>query len=105
MSNDMEITVPGGPLVCEWCKESVTWHNYVEHGKQAGAMLTLGYLRLTGVFAYGVGPDGALAVLAEVETLAGAAGYLPHPCDSIPDSIRAQYADQIAAILAKREKV
>jgi hypothetical protein len=48
---------------------------------------------------------GELVVLAETEAAAGPARPLPHHCTQIPDEVRAEYAADIAAALAKHERL
>jgi hypothetical protein len=82
-------------MECGYCGRS-------EHQFEgAGAHLALGYLSLTGFHALGVGPACELVVLAEATTLSGSTVFLPHLCRWIPDAVREQYADEIAA-LARR---
>lgn len=97
VDGEFEITVPSGPLVCGYCDETETWARH-----EAAAQLLVGYLALTGYHSLGVGPDGELVVLAEAEWLGGRIDHLPHLCEKIPDEVRAKYADDIAAVVARR---
>jgi len=98
-SGTWEIDVGLGRMVCGYCGET---ENIWPAEPKAAAYLALGYVRLTGYHALGVGPAGELVVLAEVERLSGEpAGYLPHLCEAIPGSMRADYAPEIAARIAE----
>jgi hypothetical protein len=89
-------------MTCGYCGHSISWPE-----------LQRSWVKLTGAWSLGVqlaipetGPPdsiGALVVLAETEGIAqrpGKRDVLPHHCDMIPDSVRAEYAGDVAAIMA-----
>jgi hypothetical protein len=88
------ITVPRGPMICGYCGET-------EFFGPGGAHLTIGYLTLTGFHMLGVHREtGELVVLAEATWPDGRVDYLSHLCEAIPAEVRAEYAADIAAVLA-----
>jgi hypothetical protein len=97
---EFTITLPSGPILCGYChEEEDDW----PAEPKARALLTLGYIRFTGFRSLGVGPAGEIVVLFEVETLSGKpTGYLPHLCTAVPAEVYAEYADDVAASVARR---
>lgn len=85
-------------MVCGFCDQTERW----EAMSPVPQQLALGYLELTGVWAPGVGPEGELVVMAEATRLNGAVVWLPHLCEKIPADLYVEYADDIAASLARR---
>jgi hypothetical protein len=93
----------GISMTCGYCGGSVSWPE-----------VQRSWVRLTGAWLLGVqlmtaddadsarGRPGELVVLAETEGIArrpGERDVLPHRCTQIPDHVREQYADEIAAAL------
>lgn len=92
-------------MICGYCGSNVSWPELLKS-----------WVRLTGAWLLGValvpppGTDmrqysrvhqpGQLVVLAETEGIAarpGQRGILPHYCPEIPDSVKADYAPEVAA--------
>lgn len=92
---DWEITATH--MTCGYCGRCVGWEE-----------TDRSWARLTGFHSLGVHRQtGELVVLAEVTGVAarpGETGHLPHHCTQIPDSVRAEYAADIRAILEKESK-
>jgi hypothetical protein len=79
-----------GYMICGYCGDRATW-----------AATIIGHVTLTGFHALAVHREtGELVVIAEATTLTGAPVILPHHCADIPDDVRAEYADDVQAILA-----
>jgi hypothetical protein len=109
VTDGFTITVPGGPLVCGYCGEEDRFGSTSAAGILDGerqinpaAELAKGTIGLTGCHALGVGPDGELVVLAEIDAPGGApAGWLVHLCQQIPSDVYKKYATDIAGILGR----
>lgn len=81
-------------MTCGYCGQCVSWPETVRS-----------WARLTGVHSLGVDRQtGELVVLAEVTGVAahpGEIGYLAHHCTEIPDSIQAEHAADVRAVMEK----
>jgi hypothetical protein len=79
-------------MTCGYCGQCVSWKETLRS-----------WVRLTGVHSLGVHREtGELVVLAEVTSVAarpGETGHLAHHCTQIPDSIQAEYAADVRAVM------